>query len=131
MAFMGPLSSVFDLLCFAVMWWVVGANTVELSPLFQCGWFLFGTVSQVAVIHMIRTAKVPFLQSMPSLPLVVSTFVVATVAAIMSFSGFAVGIDMQPLPLSAAPWLLIILAGYCLAAQLMKKIYVRRYGEWL
>lgn len=131
MAFLGPVSSVFDILCFAVMWWVIKANTVELSPLFQCGWFVFGTVSQVLVIHMIRTAKVPFLQSMPSIPLFLSTFIVAAAALIISFSNFAVGLDMMQLPVSFIPWLALISAGYLLCVQFIKRIYVRRYGEWM
>ncbi len=131
MAFLGPVSSIFDIACFAVMWWAVGANTAELSPLFQCGWFVFGTVSQVLVIHMIRTAKIPFLQSRPSLPLFLSTFLVAGVALATGFTGFAIGLDMQRLPLVFIPWLVVILAGYLLCVQLIKKLYVRRYGEWM
>jgi len=131
MTFMGPLSSVFDLLCFAVMWWVIGANRIEFAPLFQCGWFVFGTVSQVLVIHMIRTSKLPFFQSKPSAPLVASTFIVAAVAIVTAFSGFAVGLDMTTLSLSFLPWLMLILVLYCLSAQLIKKYYIKRYGEWL
>lgn len=131
MAYMGPLSSVFDILLFAVMWWVIGANTAELSPLFQAGWFVFGTASQVLVIHVIRTAKIPFVQSKPSTPLLISTAIVAVVSLVVGFSRFAIGIDMTPLPLSFAPWLALILAGYFLASQLIKRFYVRRYGEWL
>lgn len=131
MAYMGPLSSVFDILCFAVMWWVIKANTAELAPLFQCGWFVFGTVSQVLVIHMIRTAKIPFLQSNPSMPLFLSTFIVAVVAFVTSFTDFAIGLDMHRLPLLFIPWLAVILAGYLLCVQLVKKVYVRRYGEWM
>lgn len=131
MAFLGPVSSVFDILCFAVMWWVIKANTVELSPLFQCGWFVFGTVSQVLVIHMIRTAKIPFLQSKPSTPLFLSTFIVAAAALIISFSDFAVGLDMMRLPAAFIPWLALISAGYLLCVQFIKKIYVNRYGEWM
>lgn len=131
MTFMGPLSSVFDLLCFAVMWWIIKANSAELAPLFQCGWFVFGTVSQIFVIHMIRTAKVPFVQSKPSLPLLLSTLVVAAAAVLTGFSSLATGIDMMTLPLSFAPWLLLLLVGYCLTAQLVKVFYVKRYHEWL
>ena len=131
MAYMGPLSSIFDILCFAVMWWVIGANTVELSPLFQCGWFVFGTVSQVLVIHMIRTAKLPFLQSKPSVPLFLSTFIVAVIALITGFTDFAIGFDMLRLPISFIPWLTAILSGYLLCVQLIKKIYVCNYGEWM
>lgn len=131
MAFMGPLSSLFDILCFMVMWKIIGANTMELAPLFQCGWFIFGTLSQVLVIHMIRTGKIPFIQSKPSMPLVISTFSVVAVAVIVAFTDFAVAIDMMALPLSFVPWLILLLAGYCLSAQIFKKIYIRRYGEWL
>jgi Mg2+-importing ATPase len=126
MAYMGPLSSVFDILCFAVMWRVIKANTMELAPLFQCGWFVFGTVSQILVIHMIRTAKIPFLQSKPSMPLFLSTLIVAVAALITGFTDFAIGLDMRRLPLLFVPWLAIILAGYFLCVQLVKKVYVRR-----
>ncbi|MGI6150346.1 MAG: magnesium-translocating P-type ATPase [Christensenellales bacterium] len=131
MAYMGPLSSVFDLLCFAIMWWIIGANTRELAPLFQSGWFVFGTVSQVLVIHMIRTGKLPFLQSKPSASLLASTFVVAAIAVFVGFSELSVGIDMMPLPVSFVSWLALILFGYFLCAQLIKRIYIQRRGEWL
>jgi Mg2+-importing ATPase len=131
MAYMGPLSSVFDILCFAVMWWAIGANTVALSPLFQSGWFVFGTVSQVLVIHMIRTAKIPFLQSKPSMPLFLSTFIVAAVAMTTGFTDFAIGLDMLRLPTLFIPWLAAVLAGYLLCVQFIKKLYVQRYGEWM
>jgi len=128
---MGPLSSAFDLLCFAALWWALGANTPALSPLFQSGWFVFGTVSQVLIIHVIRTAKVPFLQSRPSAALLVSTLLAALVSLLVGFCDLAVGLDMQPLPLSFAPWLALILTGYFLAAQGIKKFYIKRHGLWL
>lgn len=131
MAFMGPLSSVFDILCFAIMWRAIGANTSELSPLFQCGWFVFGTVSQVLVIHVIRTGKLPFLQSRPSAPLFLSTFIVAVIALITGFTDFAVGLDLLPLPAAFIPWLTLLLIGYFLSTQLVKKFYLRQYKEWL
>jgi len=131
MAVMGPLSSVFDILCFAVMWKIIGANTPELAPLFQCGWFVFGTVSQVLVIHMIRTAKIPFTQSHAAKPLLVSTLIVAVAALAIAFSATAVGLDMAVLPFSFIPWFGLLLLGYCLSTQLLKVIYVRRFGEWL
>jgi len=131
MAYMGPLSSAFDLLCFAALWWALGANTPALSPLFQSGWFVFGTVSQVLIIHVIRTAKVPFLQSRPSAALLLSTLLAALVSLLVGFCDLAVGLDMQPLPLSFAPWLALILTGYFLAAQGIKKFYIKRHGLWL
>jgi Mg2+-importing ATPase len=131
MGYMGPLSSIFDILCFAVMWWAMKANGVELSPLFQCGWFVFGTVSQVLVIHLIRTAKIPFAQSKPSAALLIPTLIVAAVTIAVGFSALAVGLDMSRLPVSFIPWLLVILTGYGISAQLIKKAYIKRYGEWL
>lgn len=131
MGFFGPLSSIFDLLCFAVMWWAIGANRVELSPLFQCGWFLFGTISQVLVIHMIRTEKLPFVHSSASLPLLVSSCMVAVVALGIGFTRFSVGFDMQALPLKFIPWLVLLVAGYLICVQAWKKVYMKRYQEWM
>lgn len=131
MAFFGPLSSVFDILCYAVMWWAIGANKVELSPLFHCGWFVFGTLSQVLVIHLIRTEKLPFIQSRPSMPLFLSTFLIAVLALIIGFTGLSVGFDMSPLPVRFIPWLALILTGYLATVQMMKKVYIHRYKEWM
>ncbi len=130
-AYFGPLSSVFDIMCFAVLWWVIGANTQELAPLFQGGWFVFGTVSQVLVVHLIHTARIPFIQSRPAAPLLVSTVLVTVLALIIGFGGFVSGSGTHPLPLSFAPWLLAILAGYFVAVLVAKRIYISRHGEWL
>ncbi|MDR0839774.1 MAG: magnesium-translocating P-type ATPase [Christensenellaceae bacterium] len=131
MAFMGPLSSIFDILCYAIMWWAMGANRMELAPVFQCGWFVFGTVSQVLVIYMIRTAKVPFLQSKPAFALLLPTLLVAAVTLLVGFTGLSRGLDLMPLSLGFTPWLAALLAGYCVCAQVVKKVYIRRFGEWL
>lgn len=131
MTYMGPLSSIFDILCFAIMWWAFDANTADMAPLFQAGWFVFGTVSQVLVIHMIRTARIPFLHSKASLPLLLSTAVVAIISLVVAFTDLAIGIDLLPLPLAFAPWLLFILAAYFLSTQWIKQIYMKRYGEWI
>ena len=131
MLLMGPLSSIFDILCFAVMWWIVKANTPELAPLFQAGWFIFGTLSQILIVHMIRTSKLPFIQSRPSFPLVLSSVLIGVIAIVMAFTGIAVGFDLAILPLTYAPWLILLLLGYCVATQLFKGVYVRKFGEWL
>lgn len=131
MAYLGPISSVFDILCFVVMWKAIGANTPALAPLFQGGWFMFGTLSQILVIHMIRTSKIPFIQSKPSLPLFISSFVVILITLITGFTNFAVGLDMQRLPLHFIPWLLVILLGYLFSVQFIKVMYIKRYREWM
>ena len=131
MVLMGPLSSIFDILCFTVMWWIIQANTPELAPLFQAGWFIFGTLSQILIVHMIRTSKLPFVQSKASLPLILSTLSVGVIAVVLAFTDIARGFDLAVLPASYAPWLILLLAGYCIATELFKGVYIRKFGEWL
>ena len=128
---LGPLSSAFDILCFAAMWYLMGANTVALAPLFHAGWFVFGTLSQVLVIHMIRTGKLPFVQSRAAKPLLLSTALVCLAAVAIGFTGIAKGFEMVALPLRFVPVLAVLLLGYCLSIQAVKVLYVRRFGEWL
>ena len=129
---LGPIGSLFDLLCYGVMWWVIGANNMALAPLFQSGWFVFGTVSQSLIIHMIRTAKQPFGRGKKaSLPLLFTTGAVSVIAILIGFTGIAHGMDMLPLPAAFAPWLAVLLLGYAITIQLFKRIYIRRFSEWL
>jgi len=131
MLLMGPLSSIFDILCFAVMWWVIKANTPEQAQLFQAGWFIFGTLSQILIVHMIRTSKIPFIQSKASIQLALSTFIVGVIAIVIVFTSIAVGFDMRTLPFGYAPWLALLLVGYSVIVQLFKGVYVKRFGDWL
>ena len=131
MLLMGPLSSIFDILCFVIMWWVIKANTVEQAMLFQAGWFIFGTLSQILIVHMIRTSKIPFVQSKASMQLVLSTFIVGIIAIVIVFTQIARGFDMRTLPLGYAPWLALLLIGYSVVVQLFKGIYIKKFGEWL
>lgn len=104
---------------------------MQQAPLFQCGWFVFGTVSQVLVIHMIRSGKIPFVQSLAAKPLLVSTTMVAFSALLIGFSPLASGLDMAALPFRFLPWLILLLVGYCVSTQLCKQLYIRHFGEWL
>ncbi|NLC31770.1 MAG: magnesium-translocating P-type ATPase, partial [Clostridiales bacterium] len=131
MLVMGPLSSIFDLLCFGILWWVLGANSIAKAPLFQAGWFVFGVVSQALVIYMIRTSRLPFIQSWPSWPLLVSTLLVSVVAVVIGFTNLATGIDMHKLPMSFTPWLVVVLIAYFISTQLVKTMYIKKYQEWL
>lgn len=131
MMVMGPLSSIFDTLCFLVLWFVLKANSKEMAVLFQSGWFVFGTVSQVFVIHMIRTSKIPFVQSCPATPLLLSTIVIACVALSIAFSQLAIGFDMVKLPMQYLPWLFVLVGCYWIAVQGLKYLYIKKYGDWL
>jgi Mg2+-importing ATPase len=73
MVFFGPVSSVFDIATFAVMWWVFSAQTLAQQALFQSGWFVEGLLTQTLIVHMIRTPRLPFIESRAALPLLVAT----------------------------------------------------------
>ena len=126
--FFGPISSIFDILTFCLMWWVFHANTPETQTLFQSGWFVVGLLSQTLIVHMIRTRRVPFIQSCASWPLMIMTVIVMIVGIALPFSPLASYLQLQALPLSYFPWLVAILAGYMTLTQLVKGFYSRRYG---
>ncbi|WP_416261083.1 magnesium-translocating P-type ATPase [Gibbsiella quercinecans] len=128
MVFFGPISSIFDVLTFALMWWVFQANTAEMQTLFQSGWFVEGLLSQTLIVHMIRTRKIPFLQSRPSWPLLVTTLLVIATGVGLTFSPLAGFLQLQALPLGYFPWLIAILAGYMVLTQCVKGWFARRYG---
>ena len=128
---MGPLSSIFDILTFIVLWYIIGANTQELAPLFQAGWFVFGTISQVLVIYVIRTQKVAFLESRPAKPLFISPIIVTIVALIIGFTNVGVAIDLHRLPIKFMLWLALLSFAYMLSAEIVKKIYIKKFGEWI
>jgi len=128
MVFFGPISSVFDILTFALLWWVFGANSPEHQALFQSGWFIEGLMSQTLIVHMIRTRKVPFLQSRASLPLVVMTLLVAASGIALPMTAAGGLFKMEALPLAYFPWLAAILLGYMLLTQAVKGFYSRRFG---
>ncbi|CAI8943321.1 magnesium-translocating P-type ATPase [Kosakonia quasisacchari] len=128
MIFFGPISSIFDIVTFCVMWWVFKANVPEAQTLFQSGWFVVGLLSQTLIVHMIRTRRVPFIQSRAAWPLVVMTLMVICVGISLPFSPLAQYLQLQALPLAYFPWLVAILAGYMTLTQWMKGFYSRRYG---
>jgi len=128
MIFFGPLSSIFDILTFALMWFVFHANSQEQQTLFQSGWFVVGLLTQTIIVHMIRTEKIPFIQSRAAMPLMVMTLVIVAAGIFLPMGPFAEYLKLQALPLTYFLFLPFILLGYMLVVQLMKKIYIRRYG---
>lgn len=128
MLFFGPISSIFDILTFCVMWFVFSANTPEHQTLFQSGWFVEGLMTQILVVHMIRTRKIPFIQSRPGTPLLVMTGLIMATGIFIVMGPFANYFKLQALPLSYFPILVTMLLGYMVLTQLMKHYYSRRYG---
>lgn len=128
MLFFGPISSIFDILTFCLMWFVFHANVPEAQTLFQSGWFVVGLLSQTLIVHMIRTRRIPFIQSRAAWPLILMTGLVMLLGIALPFSPLASYLQLQALPLSYFPWLVAILAGYMVLTQMVKGFYSRRYG---
>ncbi len=128
----GPISSIFDILAFGVMWFVIGANTVEQQALFQTGWFLVGLCSQTLVVYMIRTEKVPFLQSRASAPMVImSLLAILTGLMIVLVEPLRDAFDFAVLPSNYWMWLIIIIFAYMVLVQLIKNKYIKKYHHWI
>ncbi|OCG30159.1 magnesium-translocating P-type ATPase [Gilliamella sp. Choc4-2] len=130
MIWIGPTSSIFDITTYVLMWFVFSANSIEAQSLFHSGWFIEGLLSQTLVVHMLRTQKIPFVQSTAAFPVVVMTLFVMAVGIYIPFSPLGSLIGLQPLPWLYFPWLLVTLFSYCCVAQLMKRIYIKRFGQW-
>lgn len=130
MIWIGPVSSIFDITTYALMWYVFSANSVEMQSLFHSGWFIEGLLSQTLVVHMLRTQKVPFFQSTAAWPVLVMTSLIMMLGIYIPFSPIGEAIGLVPLPLSYFPWLVVTLLSYCLLAQGMKRVYIKRFGQW-
>ena len=128
MLFFGPISSLFDIITFAVMWWVFDANSLARQTLFQSGWFMVGLLTQTLVVHMVRTPKLPFVQSHAAAPLMAMTLAIMAVGLWLPAGPLAGYFKLQVLPAAYYGWLLAILMGYCTLTTLMKRVYIRRYG---
>ena len=128
MLFFGPISSLFDLTTFAVMWWVFDASSVARQGLFQSGWFVVGLLTQTLVVHLVRTPRLPFVQSRAAWPLLATTAAIMGVALWLPQSPLAGDFKLQALPAAYFAWLAAILLGYGLAVTAMKGVYIRRYG---
>lgn len=145
MLWIGPTSSVFDiatylLMCFIICPMVCGgsfhtitdpATHVLFVSLFQAGWFVESMWSQTLVIHMIRTPKIPFVQSRASLPVTFLTFAGIGVCTLIPFTPLGTMLGFTALPAIYFAYLAGIILCYMVLATVMKKFYVRRYGELL
>ncbi|MGH0564816.1 magnesium-translocating P-type ATPase [Bacillus cereus] len=127
----GPISSIFDLITYVVMWNVFGANTASEQSLFQSGWFVVGLLTQTLIVHMIRTQKIPFVQSTASVPVLLLTACIMAIGIYIPFSPLGAAVGLQALPLSYFPWLVGILLGYAFLTQLLKKVYIKKFHSWL
>jgi len=128
MIFIGPISSIFDYCTYALMWFVFGATSVHNQALFQTGWFVESLMTQTLIVHVIRTAKVPFFQSWASLPMLLITATVMGVGMYLPFSPIGASLGFVPLPAVYFLWLALILTCYCVLTQFVKTWFIKKYG---
>jgi P-type Mg2+ transporter len=127
----GPISSLFDIATFLILWYGFGANTIATQSLFQSGWFVEGLLTQTLIVHTIRTEKIPFVQSTAVTPVLVLTLLIMACGVWLPFSPLAPALRLQALPASYFPWVAAILVVYCASTQLLKRVYIERFGKWL
>ena len=128
MLFMGPLSSCFDMIVFACLWFVFG---VREAALFQTIWFAYGNVENLFGMHMIRTAKVPFVQSNASKMVYFSSILLSIVSVLLPYTALGSMIGLVATPYKFLILILGVPVIFCIVALIAKKIYIRKFHEWI
>jgi len=124
--FIGPCSSIFDYTTFLMMLYVFGAWDVDKAALFQTGWFVESLLTQTLIIHVIRTRKLPFLQSRASGALIAMTAVIMAVGVLIPFTPIGHSLGFTLLPPLYWPLLALTLLAYMLLTQGVKTWLIRR-----
>jgi len=125
--FIGPISSIFDYLTFALMLFVF--HSKDNPALFRTGWFVESLFTQTLIIHVIRTNKVPFIQSRASTPLIITSLLIVSIGAFLPFSPLASTLGFVPLPTAYWGYLAGMLVCYIGLTQLVKTWFNRKFGE--
>ena len=127
--FIGPISSIFDYTTYFVMLFIFNCWDVTRASLFQTGWFVESLMTQTLIIHVIRTNKIPFIQSRPSVPLMVTTGLIMAFGIWLPFSPFASSLGLVTLPPLYWPILVVTLLSYVVLTQFVKTWLVRK--SWI
>jgi Mg2+-importing ATPase len=125
--FIGPISSIFDYATFFLMLYFF--NTWNNQELFHTGWFVESLFTQTLIIHIIRTRKIPFLQSRASLAMILSTVIVIGVGAALTYSPLAHSLGFTPLPAIFWAFLAAMLISYVFLTQTVKTWFFRRFAD--
>jgi len=133
MAAIGPISSIFDITTFCFMWFYFGIQSpTDNVALFHSAWFVEGLITQTFIVHMIRTEKLPFIQSLPSIPLVFGTTCTIAVGIALPFIPVINSVlGMTPLPPIYFAYLLGVIIGYSTLVQIGKFIFIGLFHTWL
>jgi Mg2+-importing ATPase len=133
----GPISSIFDYATFALMWWVFGcsawllpgADKPHLEALFHTGWFVESLLTQTLIVHIIRTNRIPFIQSRASLAMTFATLIVMAIAVILPYTPIAPFFGLVPLPGAFWLWIGSFLVLYSVLTTLVKSAFARSKGS--
>lgn len=128
MLFMGPISSAFDIIIFIVLLFVFHLTDVAT---FQTIWFSYSIVSNLLGMHIIRTAKIPFIESNAHKFVYISSLSLALIGLIIPFTWFGRLIGLVAIPFVYIPLIIFTTILYCFVAMIAKKIYIKKYGEWI
>ena len=128
MFFMGPVSSLFDIVVFLLLWFVF---TVRDVTHFQTIWFTYSIVSNLIGMHIIRTAKTPFIQSNANKMVYASSIILMIVGLIVPFTGFGKMLGLVPMKLIHIGLIFAVSIIYCIIASFAKRIYIKKYKEWI
>jgi P-type Mg2+ transporter len=126
MVFIAPISSIFDYATYAMMLFVFDAWTN--ASLFQTGWFVESLLTQTLIIHIIRTARIPFIESRASAALITTTIIICIVGIALPFTWAGAALGFTPLPSLYWPLVAAMLVSYATLTHLTKIWFVRRRG---
>jgi Mg2+-importing ATPase len=133
MIYIGPISSIFDYATFGLMWFVFHCSLHKADgdfqeKLFHTGWFVESLLTQTIIVHIIRTNRIPFIQSSPSFPLVMGTVIVMAIGSFLPYSAFAKDLHMVPLPASFWLWMVLFIGCYAVLCHWTKMWFYRKFG---
>lgn len=131
MLYMGPPSSFFDYMTFGVLFWVFGANSVEHQAVFQTGWFLESLVTQTLIVQVLRTEKIPFIQSRPSRVVVGTACLLLCIGFILPNTSIGTTLGFTSMPWHFYVWLIGISLAYLFLTNFIKRWYIRKFSSWL
>ena len=142
MSWLGPTSSIFDIITFAVMFFgiapmITGSSYAESTNpayflmVFQTGWFIQSMWSQTMVIYMLRSPKLPFIQSKPAFSLLVTSLFALFIVTVLPYTPLAASLKLATLNGMYFLALMLITISYMLLVTIVKKVYIKKYREWL
>lgn len=144
MKWFGPASSIFDIIMYLILFYIIcphvlggkyytlsAAQQADFMILFNAGWFVESLWTQTIIIHMMRTERIPFIQSRPSAAVLLFTVLAVILGTILPFTPIGGYLEMTSLPVIYFPWLAVTVISYVLLIQVIKKIYINKYGELL